>query len=92
MKDKYPVIPTERIEGVILLIRNRKVILDAFLAGLYGVTTKRLNEQVKRNSERFPCDFMFQLTAEEKAGVVTNCDHLARLKYSPTLPFILFIS
>ena len=50
------------------------------------MTTKRLNEQVKRNRARFPTDFMFQLTAEEKAEVVANCDHLARLKFSPALP------
>jgi hypothetical protein len=60
--------------------------LDADLAELYGVTTKRLNEQVKRNLERFPADFMFQLTATEKAKVVANCDHLARLKFSSVLP------
>ena len=51
------------------------------------VTTKRLNEQVKRNQQRFPADFMFQLTADEKAEVVANCDHLARLKFSRTLPY-----
>jgi hypothetical protein len=50
---------------VIYFIRGQKVVLDKDLAGLYGVTTKRLNEQVKRNRERFPVDFMFQLTPEE---------------------------
>lgn len=79
-------IPMERIENKILLIRRQKVMLDADLAELYGVTTKRLNEQVKRNRDRFPKDFMFQLTAKEKAEVVANCDHLPRLKYSTTLP------
>lgn len=49
--------------------------------------TKRLNEQVKRNSGRFPADFMFQLTAAEKAEVVANCDHLQKLKFSKALPF-----
>ncbi len=87
MNDKYPIIPPERIERAILLIRDQKVILDTDLARLYGVTTKRLNEQVKRNSGRFPSDFMFQLTAEEKAKVVANCDHLSKLKYSPVLPY-----
>ena len=52
------------------------------LAVLYGVQTKRLNEQVKRNRERFPADFLFQLTASEKAEVVANCDHLQKLKFS----------
>lgn len=79
-------VPVERVERRIYLIRGEKVILDADLAELYGVTTKRLNEQVRRNRDRFPPDFMFQLTAEEKAEVVANCDHLARLKFSPALP------
>jgi len=58
-------VPAERIERVILLIRGQKVILDTHLAKLYGVPTGRLNEQVRRNIGRFPADFMFQLTAEE---------------------------
>ncbi len=61
--------------------------LDSDLAEIYGVTTKRLNEQVKRNKERFPEDFMFQLTTKEKAEVVANCDHLQTLKYSPNMPY-----
>lgn len=61
--------------------------IDADLAKLYGVTTKRLNEQVKRNSERFPEDFVIQLSRTERDEVVANCDHLSRLKYSPTLPY-----
>ena len=80
-------IPAEVIENKILLIRSEKVMLDADLAALYGVTTKRLNEQVKRNRERFPEDFMFQLSEKEKAEVVANCDHLKRLKFSPNLPY-----
>lgn len=56
--------------------------IDRDLAELYGVTTKRLNEQVKRNANRFPEDFMFQLTSEEKNEVVANCDHLKQLKFS----------
>jgi hypothetical protein len=62
MKD---LIPTERIEQVILLLRGQKVILDDDLARLYGVTTKRLNEQIKRNRKRFPGDFIFQLKLQE---------------------------
>ncbi|MDP2833523.1 MAG: ORF6N domain-containing protein [Pseudomonadota bacterium] len=62
-------------------------ILPADLAELYGVPTKRFNEQVKRNLARFPLEFMFQLTAAEKKEVVANCDHLARLKYSPHAPY-----
>ncbi len=70
-----------QIERRILVIRGQKVMIDADLAELYGVPTKRLNEQVKRNAERFPADFMFRLTAAEKAEVVANCDHLAKLKF-----------
>lgn len=80
------IVPVERIESRILLIRAHKVMLDSDLAELYGVTTKRLNEQVKRNKERFPADFMFKLTAKEKSEVVANCDHLKKLKFSPALP------
>ncbi len=58
-------IPSERIERAILLIRGQKIMLDADLAAIYGVTTKRLNEQFKRNRQRFPMDFAFQLTSEE---------------------------
>ena len=80
------VVPLEHIERTILELRGQRVILDADLAKLYGVTTRRLNEQVRRNIERFPEDFMFQLTKEEKDEVVAKCDHLAKLKYSPHLP------
>lgn len=72
---------------LILTVRNHKVLVDADLAAIYGVPTKRLNEQVKRNSERFPTDFVFQLSPEEKAEVVANCDHLSRLKFSKTCPY-----
>jgi len=80
-------ISTKGIANVILLIRGQKVILDSDLAKLYGVTTKRLNEQVKRNRKKFPGDFMFKLTIGEKAEVVANCDHLGQLKFSPVRPF-----
>ncbi|HEY6465480.1 MAG TPA: ORF6N domain-containing protein [Candidatus Acidoferrales bacterium] len=62
---KAALLPLDRIESRILVVRNHKVILDSDLAGLYGVTTKRLNEQVKRNKDRFPADFMFQLNTAE---------------------------
>ena len=70
------VILVDRIESSILTIRDQRVLLDANLATMYGTTTKRLNEQARRNRERFPADFMFPLTATEKTKVVTNCDHL----------------
>ena len=76
------------IENVILTVRGQRVILDADLAKVYGVSTKRLNEQVKRNRARFPAHFMFQLTEAEKAEVVANCDHLRKLKYSPVQPSV----
>jgi hypothetical protein len=79
-------VPVERVERSILLLRGQRVILDSDLAELYGVPTKRLNEQVRRNSNRFPVDFMFRLTSAEKSEVVANCDHLRRLRFSPQLP------
>jgi hypothetical protein len=79
--------PTESVAHRILLIRGAKVMLDTDLAELYGVPTKALNQAVRRNIERFPADFMFQLSSKEKEEVVTNCDHLARLKFSRTLPY-----
>ncbi|HET6900104.1 MAG TPA: ORF6N domain-containing protein [Vicinamibacteria bacterium] len=60
---------TQRAEKLIVLIRGHKVIIDVDLARLYGVTTGRLNEQVRRNRDRFPDDFMFELTAEEAAAL-----------------------
>lgn len=80
-------VPTRRLDQIILVIRDQNVILDADLAVLYGVSTKALNQAVKRNKERFPDDFMFRLTRAEKEEVVTECDHLKRLKFSPTLPY-----
>src|SRR5262249_26850134 len=77
----------DQIEPLILDIRGHKVILDNDLAAPYEVTTKALNQAVKRNRDRFPADFLFQLTAQEKAEVVTNCDHLAKLKFSPRAPY-----
>jgi hypothetical protein len=80
--------PVRSIESRILLVRGQKVLIDADLAALYGVATKRLNEQIKRNAERFPGDFCFQLSPAERDEVVANCDHLARLKFSPVLPYV----
>jgi hypothetical protein len=74
------------VEATILTIRGQKVILDADLARVYGVPTKALNQAVKRNADRFPEDFLFVLTEAEKTGVVTNCDHLSKLRFSPVLP------
>ena len=67
MKTEQSIVPAERIEKAILLIRSQKVMLDADLAALYGVETRVLVQAVKRNLERFPEDFMFQLNKEETA-------------------------
>ncbi len=87
MSEHIQIIPEGKIEQTILLIRGEKVMIDADLAFIYGVTTKRLNEQVKRNQARFPDDFMFQLNADEKSEVVANCDHLSKLRFSKQLPY-----
>ena len=81
-------ISVEKIESKIFQIRNKKVMLDRDLAKLYGVSTKALNQAVKRNVGRFPTDFMFQLTKIEKEDVVTKCDHLEKLKFSYQLPYV----
>jgi hypothetical protein len=70
----------------IFLIRGQRVMIDRDLADLYGVETKHLNRQVRRNAGRFPPTFMFPLTAAERAEVVTICHHLQHLKFSRVLP------
>jgi ATP-dependent Clp protease ATP-binding subunit ClpA len=79
-------VPIEYVELRIRELRGAKVILDSDLAILYGVETRALNQAVRRNADRFPEDFVFQLTEEEKAKVITECDHLASLRFSPHLP------
>ena len=85
-KDK-PSLSQHDIEKLIITVRGEQVLIDQDIAQLYGVTTKRLNEQAKRNSARFPSNFRFELTKEERDEVVANCDHLQSLKFRPTLPF-----
>jgi hypothetical protein len=75
------------VDETILAIRGEQVILDRDLAEAYGVTTKALNQAVKRNAQRFPSDFRFQLTRKERDEVVTSCDHLHKLKYAAALPW-----
>ena len=84
---KIPLIPENRILNKIYVLRGEKVMLDHDLAELYGVQTKRINEQVKRNIKRFPHEFMFQLSREERNEVITICDNLNPLKYAKTMPF-----
>ena len=76
-----------QIQKRIYIIREKRVMLDNDLAYLYEVEVKQLNQAVKRNTKRFPVDFMFRLTKDEFTEVVTNCDHLRHQKYRPTLPY-----
>lgn len=70
--DQSALIPTEPIAQSIVLLRGQKVLLDADLAALYGVETRRLNEQVRRNRDRFPEDFIFEVTDEELANLMSQ--------------------
>ena len=79
--NKNKVKKIETIQNLIFTIRGKQVMLDRDLTMLYGVETKVLNQAVKRNIERFPKEFRFQLTKEEKDELVTKCDHLKNLKY-----------
>ena len=80
------IIPTEVLEQRIFLVRGEKVIMDRDLAELYQVATKALNQAVRRNSERFPSTFMFQLTKTETEELVTHCDRFESLKHSSHPP------
>jgi hypothetical protein len=86
MKDSN-LIPVERIEKAIFHIRGEKVMLDRDLAKLYGVTTKRLNEQIKRNRGRFPEDFMFQLTSDEANLTQGSRSQFATLKRGQNIKY-----
>ena len=79
--------PQESIEKRIHTIRDKQVMLDRDLAMLYQVSTKVLNQAVKRNLDRFPEDFMFQLTKKELDRLVTNCDRFRPLKHSSSPPY-----
>ena len=87
--EKNEMVPSQYdIEQLILTIRGKQVLIDRDLASIYGVETKRLNEQVKRNIARFPERYRFQLTRKELMEVVANCDRLKTLKFSTTEPFV----
>ena len=81
-------IVTNSIEDRIFTIRGQKVMVDRDLAELYDVETKRLNEAVKRNIERFPSDFMFKLTKNELLQLVAICDRFKTLKHSVSTPYV----
>ncbi len=87
MSKEESIVPMERVEQAIYLIRGQKVMLDRDLAILYGVETKALNQAVKRNAKRFPKDFMFQLKQIEKTKLVTVCDRFKMLKHSTSCPY-----
>jgi len=76
------------IKNKILTLRGLQVMVDRDLAELYEVSTSRLNEQVKRNIDRFPDDFMFQLTEKERYELVAKCDRLNKIKHSTYPPFV----
>ncbi|MCX6062260.1 MAG: ORF6N domain-containing protein [Campylobacterales bacterium] len=78
----------DNIKNKIYTIRGLQVVLDRDLAELYGVETKVFNQAVKRNEDRFPSDFRFQLTVIEKNELVTNCDRLNSLKHSTVNPYV----
>jgi len=72
MSERDAIVSSDRVESLILFIHDRRVILDSDLARLYGVSTARLNEQVKRNPDRFPSDFMFTLSREEFTALISQ--------------------
>lgn len=86
--EKQQVLSTEGIERLIVTIRGRKVIVDRDLAQIYGVKTRRLNEQVKRNPERFPEDFMFQLTPEEGEYWLRSRSQFATLSRGKNIKYL----
>ena len=76
----------QQIENSIIQLQEKQVIIDIDIAKLYGVETKRINEAVKNNPEKFPEGYLLQLSKTEKDKVVENFDHLEALKFSPNLP------
>lgn len=87
MTNKTATILQKEIENRIFTLRSMQVMIDRDLAEMYGVETKRLNEQVRRNKERFPMHFMFQLTDIEKDELVAICDQFKNMKHSSALPY-----
>jgi hypothetical protein len=81
-------IPPEQIESAVLLVRGQRVLLDRDLAALYGVTTSNLNKAVKRNLDRFPADFMFQLTMDEAQAVAGSRFQIGILKKGQNIKYL----
>ena len=82
-----PILKDESISSLVYIIRGEKVMFDFHLATLYGVETRTLKQTVRRNIKRFPVDFMIVLDADEWKEVITNCDNLGAIKFSPSRPF-----
>jgi len=87
MRKSIPTYPAKIIQRI-FYIRMQKVMFDFDLAEMFGVETRVLKQAVRRNIDRFPKDFMFQLTKKEFHEVITNCDNLLQLKYAPALPMV----
>ena len=85
---KDSIVPVQQIQTMIFTIRGIQVMVDRDLATVYDVETKVLNQAVKRNTERFPQEFRFQLTETEKKELVTNCDRFKSLKHSTSNPYV----
>ena len=81
-------IKQDGIEHLIFQIRNQRVMIDRDLANIFSVETKYMNRQVRRNSDRFPSEFMFQLNQKEKDELVTNWHRLESMKHSSVLPYV----
>lgn len=79
-------VTTQDVEARMIMLRNQPVLIDADVAALYGVDTKRVNEAVKNNPQKFPYGYLFELDKYEKKEVVENFDHLNNLKYSKVAP------
>lgn len=80
------VIAFSDVENKIIEIRGHQVIIDSDVAELYGVETREVNQALSRNLEKFPEGYIFELDAQEKEELITNCDHLKKLKFSPSFP------
>ena len=87
MSKENQIIPIDNIQSLIFTIRGVQVMIDRDLADMYNVETKVLNQAVKRNLNRFPEQFRFQLTETEKTELVTNCDRFKKLKHSTVNPY-----
>lgn len=80
------IVKFEEVANKVIEIREEKVILDTDVAELYGVQTKEINQAVSNNPDKFPQDYLFEVTKEEKTEVVKKFDHLIKIKFSPHLP------